>query len=70
MSDDSLFLSQVTHSEILDFADELKKEGWSINQINRVLLAVRYYFSYMDEEGVTTHNPAAGITLKDRIKNR
>lgn len=69
MSDESLFLSQVTHSEILDFADQLKQEGRSINQINRVLLAVRYYFSYLDKEGVTTHNPAAGITLKGRIRN-
>ena len=68
MSDEHLFLSQVTHSEILDFADELKKEGRSIHQINRVLLAVRYYFSYLYKEGVTTHNPAAGISLKGTIR--
>ena len=46
MSDESLFLSQVTHSEILDFADQLKKEGRSINQINRSLQSFPWSISF------------------------
>ena len=69
MSDESLYLSQVTYSEILDFADQLKREERSINQINRTLLAVRYYFSYLVQEGAMTHNPAAGISLKGTIRS-
>lgn len=69
MSDESLHLSEVTYTEILDFADQLKQEERSVNQINRTLLAVRYYFSYVVKEGVISHNPAAGISLKGTIRN-
>lgn len=47
----------------------LKQEGRSIGQINRVLLVLRYYFSYLYEEGVRVHNPATGIVLKGTIRN-
>lgn len=69
LSDESLHLDEVGHSEILSFADQLKQEGRSIGQINRVLLALRYYFSFLYKEGVRVHNPAAGITLKGTVRN-
>jgi integrase/recombinase XerD len=64
----SLALEQVTYTEILDFADHLKKEGKSINLINRVMLAVRYYFTYLQNERQIGYNPAAGISLKGTIR--
>lgn len=69
MSDESLHLNEITYTEILDFADQLKQEERSVNQINRTLLAVRYYFSYLVKEGAIPHNPAAGISLKGTIRS-
>lgn len=69
MGDESLHLSQIGHAEILDFADQLKEIGRSIGQINRVLLAVRLYFAYLQKEGVTQASPAIGISLKGTIRN-
>lgn len=64
----SFVITQIAHTEILDFADKLKREGKSINLINRMLRAVRYYFTYLNKEGITKHNPAAGIKLKGTIR--
>jgi integrase/recombinase XerD len=68
-TEQSLALEQVTYTEILDFADHLKKECKSINLINRVMLAVRYYFTYLQSKGLIGYNPAAGISLKGTIRN-
>ncbi|MDB5146199.1 MAG: hypothetical protein JWQ57_219 [Mucilaginibacter sp.] len=65
----SLALVQITYTEILDFADHLKKDNKGINLINRVMLAVRYYFTYLGSEGQISYNPAAGISLKGTIRN-
>ena len=69
LSDESLYLSQVTYTEILDFADGLKGENRSINQINRVLSSVKYYFGYLQKQKLAETNPAAGISLKGTIRN-
>lgn len=68
-ADKSLALEQITYTEILDFADHLKQENRSIGHINRVLLGVRYYFTYLQNEGQISYNPAAGISLKGTIRN-
>ncbi|MOA04084.1 Tyrosine recombinase XerD [compost metagenome] len=69
MAEVSLSLEQLTYSDILDFADQLKKEGKTINNINRILLALRYYFTYLQKENRLTHNPAAGLKLKGTIRS-
>ncbi|WP_259071965.1 tyrosine-type recombinase/integrase [Mucilaginibacter sp. X4EP1] len=69
LAESSLALPQVTHVEMLDFADHLKKDNMSINLINRVMLAVSYYFTWLQHDGQATHNPAAGIRLKGAIRN-
>jgi integrase/recombinase XerD len=67
-AEESLSLNQITYTEILDFADHLKKDSKGINLINRVMLAVRYYFTYLQHEGQLNYNPAAGISLKGAIR--
>jgi integrase/recombinase XerD len=64
----SLALEQVTYTEILDFADRLKQDGKGINLINRIMLAVRYYLTWLQNEGQINYNPAAGISLKGAIR--
>lgn len=66
---ESLEPEQVTHAEMLDYADQLKAEGGSINHINRNLLAVRYYFNHLQKEGQASHNPVAGIRLKGGVRS-
>jgi integrase/recombinase XerD len=75
LTDASLTLEQVTYTDVLDFADYLKHDdrpasqpGKGVNLINRVMLAVRYYYSWLQYEGHTSHNPAAGISLKGAIR--
>jgi integrase/recombinase XerD len=64
----NLALAQITYTEILDFADHLKKDNKNINLINRILIAVRYYFTWLQSEGQISYNPAAGISLKGAIR--
>jgi integrase/recombinase XerD len=67
-AEQSLALEQITYTEILDFADHLKKDNKNINLINRIMLAVRYYFTYLQNERQISYNPAAGISLKGTIR--
>jgi len=64
----SLALEQITYTEILDFADHLKKDGKGINLINRMMLAVRYYFTWLQSINQISYNPAAGISLKGTLR--
>lgn len=63
-----LSLSQLSYTNILDFTDDQRKQDKGVNLVNRMLLAVRYYFTYLQKEGKITHNPAAGISLKGSIR--
>lgn len=67
--EESLALEQVTHADVLEFADQLKQKGHSIRLINRVMLAVRYYFNWLQQDGQAGYNPAAGIILKGTIRH-
>lgn len=68
IAEKSFALEQLTYTELLDFTDTLQQEGKSISLVNRVILAVRYYFNWLQHEGQISHNPAAGINLKGRIR--
>ena len=66
---ESLAVGQVTHADVLEFADQLKQKGHSIRLINRVMLAVRYYFNWLGQAGLAGYNPAAGIILKGTVRH-
>lgn len=68
MAEESFTIAQMTYTEILDFADKLKAEGKNVSLINRILRAVRYYFTYLQKENPATVNPAAAISLKGTIR--
>lgn len=68
VAETSLALEQITYTEILDFADHLKQGNKNVNLINRIMLAVRYYFTYLQSEQQISYNPAAGISLKGTIR--
>jgi integrase/recombinase XerD len=68
LAETSLVIEQLTYTEVLDFADRLKQEGKNVNLINRIMLAVRYYFTYLQSESKISYNPAAGITLNGAIR--
>jgi integrase/recombinase XerD len=69
LAEASLALEQVTFTEILDFVDRLKQEGKSVNLINRMLLAIRYYFTYLQSEGYISNNPVVGMAIKGMSQN-
>lgn len=69
LAEESLSRQQVSHSEILDYADKLKQEGMSVNAINRNILAIRYYFAHLQKENKAAHNPAASIRLKGGLRS-
>ena len=68
IAEESLSLNQITYTEVLDFAGHLQKEDKNINLINRIMLALRYYFTWLQYEDKISYNPAAGISLKGAIR--
>lgn len=68
MGEESLVITQVSYSEILSYADLLQKEGCRTGYVNRVLLSLRYYFSWLQKENKGMLNPAAGIRLKGAVR--
>jgi integrase/recombinase XerD len=68
-AEESLAFDQITYTEILDYADHLRKDHKNINLINRMMLAVRYYFTYLQNENQISYNPAAGISLKGTVRS-
>ncbi len=69
LSDNGIFMSEVSYTTVLDFTDTLREEGRTPSQVNRVLLALRYYFGFlMQEEGRPGPNPAAGIRVKGAVR--
>jgi integrase/recombinase XerD len=67
LKEESLAIAQVTYREILDYADKLGKDGYLAGQINRNLLAIRYYIQ--QQKGKGQANPAAGLHLKGRVNS-
>jgi len=65
---ENVILVQVSYNDILDYADHQKKENNSVNLVNRMLLAIRYYFTWLQKEDQINHNPAAGISLKGSVR--
>ena len=68
-TEQSLALVQVTHADIMEFADQLRQDNNSIRLINQTMRALRYYFAYLQQEQEASHNPAAGIILKGTVRN-
>jgi integrase/recombinase XerD len=69
LEEESIAPSQAAHADVLEFADQLKQKGHSIRLINRVMLAIRYYFNWLGQNGQAGYNPAAGIILKGTIRH-
>ncbi|PRY48544.1 integrase/recombinase XerD [Arcticibacter pallidicorallinus] len=65
---ESLEPEQVSYAEVLAYADKLKEKGHAIGYINRNILAIRYYFYSLQNEGEPRPNPAAGIHLKGAVR--
>lgn len=65
---EGLDIRQATHHEVLDFTDALRREGSSINQANRVLLSLRYYFAWLNKEGAASGNPASGLKVRGAVR--
>jgi len=65
----SLALSQIAHADTMEFTDKLRNDGYSIRLINQIMRAIRYYFTFLQEQQEASHNPAAGIVLKGVIRN-
>lgn len=69
IAEHSLTPVQVTHADMMEFTDQIRNNGSSIRLINQTLLAVRYYYTWLQHDGQSTHNPAAGIILKGTVRN-
>lgn len=66
---EALTLQQVSQKEVLDFIDHQKAEGRSVNQLNRILLSLRYWFSYLNKRNIISGNPASGLQVKGAVRN-
>jgi integrase/recombinase XerD len=64
----SLALAQVGHADMMEFTDKLRQDAYSIRLINQTMRALRYYFSYLQQEQEVNLNPAAGIILKGTVR--
>lgn len=65
---ESYSVEQLSYTEILDYTDHQRQSGHQVNLVNRMLLAVRYYFTWLQKEGEINYNPAAGISLKGAVR--
>jgi integrase/recombinase XerD len=66
---ESLTLQQITQKEVLDFVDEQKQNGRSTNQLNRILLSLRYWFAYLNKKDILHGNPASGLQIKGSVRS-
>lgn len=69
LTDSYLLLSEVGQPEILRYIDSLWGEGRSAGQINRTLLSLRYWFSYLNKNGTVQGNPASGLQVKGSVRH-
>lgn len=68
LATESLNISQLGYAEILDYADRQRQAGHKVNLVNRMLLAVRYYFTWLQKEDKINYNPAVGISLNGAVR--
>ncbi len=66
---EALTLQQITQKDVLDFIDHQKTEGRSVNQLNRILLSLRYWFAYLNKTSSVQGNPASGLRVKGAVRN-
>ncbi len=68
MDQEGLQADQVRYNDLLVFIDQLKEKKFTTNHINRVLLAIRYYYHHLngngDGTGYQVTNPAANLHVK------
>lgn len=61
---ESITPAESNYNDLLSFIDHCHKQRMPSRVINRILLAIRHYYNVMD----MTHNPAAGLVLKGRVR--
>lgn len=66
---EALTLQQITQKDVLDFIDHQKTEDRSVNQLNRILLSLRYWFAYLNKRNIISGNPASGLQVKGAVRN-
>jgi len=69
LDSEAITLQQLGQKEVLDFVDHQKQKGRSINQLNRILLSLRYWFSYLNKRDIVNGNPASGLKVKGSVRN-
>lgn len=69
LDSEAITLQQTGQKEVLDFVDDQKQKGRSINQLNRILLSLRYWFTYLNKNGTVQGNPASGLKVKGSVRS-
>ncbi|MBS1556571.1 MAG: site-specific integrase [Bacteroidetes bacterium] len=57
---ENIKVKEANYTDVLNFIDHCRKRKIKTRMVNRILLAIRYYYQYLR----TDKNPAAGINLK------
>lgn len=56
--------TEAKYNDLLSFVEHCHKQRMPARMINRVLLAIRHYYNFLN----TGHNPAAGIVLRGNVR--
>jgi integrase/recombinase XerD len=57
-----------TYTDLLDFMQQLKKEGRSNHALRQLLCIIRHYCAYLIREGKRSDNPACGVYVRGQVR--
>ncbi len=64
LDNESLVPEIAGYNDVLVFIDYCRNQGKSKNNINRIMIAIRHYYNYLQISQKDIKNPAAGIRIK------
>lgn len=69
LDSEAITLQQAGPREVLDFIDDQRQHGRGTNQLNRILLSLRYWFAYLNRQGILQGNPASGLQVRGSVRS-
>jgi len=68
LTEQNLTKEATTYNDLLRFISYCRKESRSVRNTNMMLVAVRHYYSALQERKEVEHNPAANLYLKGEVQ--
>jgi len=67
LEEENLTVENCTYTDLLSLLKHYRKQGFSVNNMNKHLRGIRHYYNYQKKVEKVNHNPAQNLIIKGEI---